>query len=151
VEEVETILAEAMRLKVNAEVVVVNSVAKEPVIILVEMHVLVPIAEVLAMTDLTVFLTVHKEAATHVLLVILEEADAATHVLRATVNSVVNAAAAILAILARLAISVATVVANHAVRLAVNFNQASIRRCSIILQKNRLIKRVGFFFIYIAP
>ena len=39
VEEVETILAEAMRLKVNAEVVVVNSVAKEIAIAHVEIHV----------------------------------------------------------------------------------------------------------------
>jgi hypothetical protein len=101
------------------------------------------------MTDLTVFPIVHKEVVTHVLPVILEEADAATHDLRATVNSVANAAVVTHALLV---ISATTEAASHAVRLAVNFNPASIKRCLVILYKNRLIKRVGFFcsFDYIA-
>ena len=130
--EAETTLAEATPLKANAEAVAVNSVAKEIAIAHVEMHVqLQTVAHqaVLEVTDPIAFQTAHKEVAmhallgdsmeaavaTHVLQVVVNsvEAVAATHVLLAVVvNSVVNAAAAIRAILVRLAIFVATAAAN---------------------------------------
>ena len=138
--EAETTLAEATPLKANAEAVAVNSVAKEIAIAHVEMRVqlqTVALQAVEEVTDLIAFQIVHKEAAmhahlvnsaeavvaTHVLPVVVNsvEAVAATHVLLAVVvNSVVNAAAAIRAILVRLAIFVATAAANPVVKLPVN-------------------------------
>ena len=122
--EAETTLAEATPHKANAEAVAVNSVAKEIAIAHVEMRVqlqTVALQAVEEVTDLIAFQIVHKEAAMHAHLVNSVEAVAATHVLLAVVvNSVVNAAAAIRAILVRLAIFVATAAANPVVKLPVN-------------------------------
>jgi hypothetical protein len=89
----------------------------------VEMHVqlqTVALQAVEEVTDLIAFQIVHKEAAMHAHLVNSAEAVVATHVLPVVVNSVVNAAAAIRAILVRLAIFVATAAANPVVKLPVN-------------------------------
>ena len=122
--EAETTLAEATPHKANAEAVAVNSVAKEIAIAHVEMRVqlqTVALQAVEEVTDLIAFQIVHKEAAMHAHLVNSAEAVAATHVLLVVVvNSVANAAAAIRAILVRLAIFVATAAANPVVKLPVN-------------------------------
>ena len=85
----------------------VNSVAKEIAIAHVEMRVqlqTVALQAVEEVTDLIAFQIVHKEAAMHANLV----------------NSVEAVAAAIRAILVRLAIFVATAAANPVVKLPVN-------------------------------
>ena len=121
--ETETTLAEATPLKANAEAVAVNSVAKEIAIAHVEMRVqlqTVALQAVEEVTDLIAFQIVHKEAAMHAHLVNSAEAVVATHVLPVVVNSVEAVAAAIRAILVRLAIFVATAAANPVVKLPVN-------------------------------